>query len=291
MSEPVSKSKARRNRKNKAATANGSAASANSNPLCKQSNDSPAPAPAADVPIKINAKPDNSQAQPTATAGDTKSTPPVAAAPQIVDTKSPPSPPPPTTTAGSGGSGGSAKPTPAPVASASGVGVDTKSTASPPPPSATGSGGCGLGGSLNLKPKLVLTQEQIDHFKERGYLVVNQILTSAEVAATRAAYHATLKSQFGVDHNRLPDTAKSLKPIHIAGGILEIFYAPWKLAVCQNERLYGVISQLYAGTYASGKTEGFEHPHGEFDPNQCTFAIHWLLSCPDAFSCVVVGMV
>jgi hypothetical protein len=166
-----------------------------------------------------------------------------AAAAALTDSKLQAAPAASPTTASTATAAAAAAPTAPASPPASKAGVDTKSapsadatttTATATPTAATTT----TTTDFKIKPSLVLTPEQIAHFKTEGYVVVPGILSAQEVEATRTAYHQTLKDVYGVDHNDLPNTAKNLKQIHVAGGILEVFYPPFKLkGLCLAERV------------------------------------------------------
>ena len=164
----------------------------------------------------------------------------------------------------------------------------------------------------------VLTAEQLETFRRDGVLVVPGLLSPAELAAARGGLEQTLREHAGVELSRLEETAAamgSLSSVGGAGGVLDLFYPAWKLALTlAGERYAKAASQLFQATYATwdpvvgraaagdfgggggggGGEEGgdcregsalWRHEHGAFDSAQL-FAHVDRLGCrlPDALS-------
>jgi hypothetical protein len=56
------------------------------------------------------------------------------------------------------------------------------------------------------------------------------------------------------------------------GGIVDIFYEPWKLKVQENPRVLAAISEIYDATYAKGNEEGlWGHPYGRWN-SSCMYS-------------------
>eukprot|EP00611_Tribonema_gayanum_P025613 TRINITY_DN5877_c0_g1_i2.p1 TRINITY_DN5877_c0_g1~~TRINITY_DN5877_c0_g1_i2.p1 ORF type:complete len:359 (-),score=77.13 TRINITY_DN5877_c0_g1_i2:462-1406(-) len=53
-----------------------------------------------------------------------------------------------------------------------------------------------------------------------------------------------------------------LSSTHGSGGILDIFYPPWKLKVCENAQLFGAMRDLWRCTYGA-RHPHFSHPYTE----------------------------
>mmetsp|Transcript_15369 Transcript_15369/g.46347 ORF Transcript_15369/g.46347 Transcript_15369/m.46347 type:complete len:410 (+) Transcript_15369:85-1314(+) len=116
-----------------------------------------------------------------------------------------------------------------------------------------------------------LTEAELEHFRERGYVVVEGVLDAAEVDAARAALGETLRRYGGVELDDLAGTARGLAALSSTrglGGVLDLFYQPWKLRIQTNARLFSAMSQLWEATYASGEEPHFEHPYGAFDASR-----------------------
>lgn len=59
------------------------------------------------------------------------------------------------------------------------------------------------------------------------------LLLLLQIEAARAGFHATLKKVAQVDYNDLDSSAGNLTKLHVAGGIVEVFWAAWKMqGVC-----------------------------------------------------------
>ena len=117
----------------------------------------------------------------------------------------------------------------------------------------------------------VLSEEQVQQFLRDGVLVVPGILTPEEVAATREGLHTFLRTRHGVEVEDLDRTASSLRDLSStngSGGVLNIYYPPWKLRLVQHEKIFRVLSELWAASYATADHPDFTHPYGAFDPSQ-----------------------
>jgi len=124
--------------------------------------------------------------------------------------------------------------------------------------------------------QMQLDEKQIQSFREQGYIVIPNVLTAEEIIETRQAFHETLRKN-GVDANNLETTAGNLRELSTtggAGGVLDIFYAHWKLKICEHPNVFSVISQLWNATWSSGNDKLYPHPHGQFDPKRGHFYIN-----------------
>jgi len=114
-----------------------------------------------------------------------------------------------------------------------------------------------------------LSEEQVDEFKNRGILVVKSVYSKEEVECIRNGLHDNLRSSVGCDVNDLAGTASNLSKLSStagAGGILDVFYAPWKLEVNQDPRLFALASEIWSRTYAENQAP-FDHPFAAFNPH------------------------
>lgn len=71
-------------------------------------------------------------------------------------------------------------------------------------------------------------------------------------------------------HN-LGETAGNLRSLSTtggSGGVLDIFYPPWKLRLAQNPRFFSTISQLWAATYAATPSNRHEEALPPISPSQ-----------------------
>eukprot|EP00939_MAST-03C_sp_MAST-3C-sp1_P002849 g2849.t1 len=119
-----------------------------------------------------------------------------------------------------------------------------------------------------IQPR-VLSSSQIERFRRDGIVVVPNILSDKEVAKARAEFEATLRQMCGFDKDRIKETAETIRALSStggAGGVLDLFYAPFKLRITlANERYANAYSDLLAATYASN--DGiYAHDFGSFDP-------------------------
>lgn len=115
----------------------------------------------------------------------------------------------------------------------------------------------------------VLTDEQIQQFRDRGVVVVS-LLSKEDVQRARTGLAKTLLRHH-VNVDNLPETAihlKALSSTNGAGGILDLFYEDWKFALNEHEAVLKAMQDLWAATYASNTTESFLHPFGPFDPSK-----------------------
>lgn len=108
----------------------------------------------------------------------------------------------------------------------------------------------------------MLSQEQIDEYKRDGIIVIENILTDAEVEQARTGLHNQLL-EHDIDHygiltgNQVMDEGPRLKSVSS-----RFFYNKWKMDVCLHENVYNAMKHLMNETYSSGKTSGFEHTLG-----------------------------
>lgn len=108
----------------------------------------------------------------------------------------------------------------------------------------------------------------IEEFRQRGVVVVPEVLSRDEVSHVRSGFHAFLLDK-GCDVTDLERTGRALSSLSStggAGGILDVFWADWKLFVLEHPAITAAFSALWSETFASGDTEHFEHRHGAFDP-------------------------
>jgi hypothetical protein len=121
-----------------------------------------------------------------------------------------------------------------------------------------------------------LSQEQIETFLTEGVLVVENVLTDAELAEAIHGLHATL-AVHGIDCSDLASTGhalRSLSSTNGSGGVLDLFYDAWKLRVATNPRLFYHTSQLWQAAYCHDDESKEDldtsdqykwHHHGAFD--------------------------
>lgn len=111
----------------------------------------------------------------------------------------------------------------------------------------------------------------VQEFLDKGVTVIPSLLSEEEVARSRGGLHAFL-STHGVDAGRLAETASALRALSStggSGGVLDVFYEGWQLALVEHPRVFAAMSQLWAASYARCASDGpFLHPYGRFDPNR-----------------------
>ena len=82
-------------------------------------------------------------------------------------------------------------------------------------------------------------------------------------------HHLLLSLPLHQDPSDLETTGgqlRNLSTTYGAGGVLDLYYPHWKLKINQNERLFSIVSQLWAATYAQCDEKSlFAHPYGAFD--------------------------
>lgn len=119
----------------------------------------------------------------------------------------------------------------------------------------------------------VLSAEQLSTFIKDGVLVVSSVLLEEEIREARAGFHQSLLS-YGVDVNDLNTTAKELTKLSStngAGGILDLFYADWKLKLNEHPKVFSILQQLWDASYNSNDhdiSQIFPHPYGKFDSDK-----------------------
>eukprot|EP00934_Nitzschia_sp_Nitz4_P007019 Nitzschia sp. Nitz4//scaffold41_size133979//109106//110206//NITZ4_003367-RA/size133979-processed-gene-0.265-mRNA-1//-1//CDS//3329551530//7009//frame0 len=123
-----------------------------------------------------------------------------------------------------------------------------------------------------------LTEEQVNKFLSEGILVVDDVLTKSETLQALEGMQNTLH-RHGVESldEEDIDSAKrfsNLSSTNGSGGVLDIFYEPWKFEVATHPNLFAITQQLWEAAYChKGETreemnpdEAFRwHPNGAFD--------------------------
>ena len=112
-----------------------------------------------------------------------------------------------------------------------------------------------------------LEQVYVDEFIRNGVVVIPNLLNAKEVKACREGFHLQL-SELGCDPDNLTDTAGALSSVSStggAGGILDIFYANWKLALNEHPRIVSAYVKILSSTYAANNpAKTWRHPFGKF---------------------------
>lgn len=130
----------------------------------------------------------------------------------------------------------------------------------------------------DLQPNnFALSAEQIQEYLEDGVLVVDNVLTPAEVEQAKSGFHQSLQVRgvhcFQEEDEESAVAFDRLSSTNGSGGVLDIFYDDWKIhEVATNPKLFAITSQLWKAAYNQGglkqKTllpvdERFQwHPYG-----------------------------
>lgn len=160
-----------------------------------------------------------------------------------------------------------AEPLPTPAAPTPSLARPTTATAA-----ATATAATAAANARDNDDALELSPEQLATFERDGVLVVPGVLTPEEVAEARRGLHGELRS-YGVDPENLDETAHHLRPLSStngSGGVLNVYYPPFKLLLNEHPKLWSVVTQLWERTYAKRDPPHphFKHGYGPFDPNR-----------------------
>jgi Protein of unknown function (DUF1479) len=120
-----------------------------------------------------------------------------------------------------------------------------------------------------------LSSSQREAFLKDGVLVVDNILTEAELENAQLGLHDTLL-RYGIDTNNLEETGHALQQLSStngSGGVIDLFYDEWKLQVATNEKLFRVTQELWEVGFChhGEQREDLDdlrfryHPYGPFD--------------------------
>lgn len=131
-------------------------------------------------------------------------------------------------------------------------------------------------------PTTILTPSQIETYLQNGVLVVDNIFTKDDIEAAIHGLHHTLSHEYNIDVNNLLETGHNLtflSSTNGSGGVLDVFYSDFKLAIGSNERLFQATTELWKAAYhhdeetLSSSTPNDDdyykyHPYGPFDYNK-----------------------
>mmetsp|Transcript_8387 Transcript_8387/g.12924 ORF Transcript_8387/g.12924 Transcript_8387/m.12924 type:complete len:378 (-) Transcript_8387:329-1462(-) len=132
---------------------------------------------------------------------------------------------------------------------------------------------------MNERNTKVLTQEQIKEFLDQGVLVADNIFDFQEIQDAADGLSETLAKN-GVDVTDIEGTGHNLSLLSStngSGGVVDLFYDDWKMAITSNPRLFQATTELWNQAYCSKgeargdllKEESFKwHQHGAFDCNK-----------------------
>lgn len=98
-----------------------------------------------------------------------------------------------------------------------------------------------------------LSEEEINAFLQDGVLVVDDVLSPHEADDALSSLEETLKKH-GVHSLSAEDESSArafstLSSTNGSGGVLDLFYEPWKLSIATNETLFKMTQQLWATAY------------------------------------------
>ncbi len=120
--------------------------------------------------------------------------------------------------------------------------------------------------SHEYSPPLSLSENQLQEFRENGVLVIEGVLSEAEVLHARTAFHQHIAT-LGIDHDAIlsKSDTKSIPPVRIKSPVSRIFYSDWKLLnVHLHPRVCQLAQDLIVATYGSGTDVDFIHPFPAF---------------------------
>jgi ectoine hydroxylase-related dioxygenase (phytanoyl-CoA dioxygenase family) len=111
----------------------------------------------------------------------------------------------------------------------------------------------------------MLTEEDCENFKRYGFVVVENVLTPAEVDAARQHLHDNVHAETGIYHQgeNWSDVGARLK-----GPGMKMYYSRWKLDIQLHRNAINSYKQLLQETWGPSNISGFEHPFGSIDCEQ-----------------------
>lgn len=113
----------------------------------------------------------------------------------------------------------------------------------------------------------MITDEEIEEFRENGIVVIENVLSPEEVQCARRSLHEDVYKYTGIAHQseNWSDIGARLK-----GPANKINYAKWKLLnINLNPNSVYTHNKLLSATYGPGNIPGFEHPYQAFDKSFC----------------------
>lgn len=96
------------------------------------------------------------------------------------------------------------------------------------------------------------------------------VLNEERIREVRASFHTSLRDVYNVDYDNLSSTCQNLKALSStngAGGILDLFYFDWKLALNEDPVIFQVMQELWSATYGNDHLH-FQHPYGPFQSQE-----------------------
>ena len=114
-----------------------------------------------------------------------------------------------------------------------------------------------------------LSELQLQEFREKGYLVVPNVLSADEVLEAHEGLRQSLLSR-SVDPDNLSESAAGLSKLSStggSGGVLDIFYDEWKLKLNEHPVIFSIMSDVWRASYCS-HNDLFSHIFGDIDPDK-----------------------
>ena len=117
----------------------------------------------------------------------------------------------------------------------------------------------------------LLLQQQIETYLRDGVLVVDAVLNESELKQARDGLANTLQ-RHGIDPSNLSETGHPLAQLSStggAGGVLDVFFEDWKIAIATNEKLYRITTELWRAAYChrgEAKPDLAERDHWKWHP-------------------------
>ncbi|GKY95146.1 hypothetical protein MPSEU_000478300 [Mayamaea pseudoterrestris] len=131
-----------------------------------------------------------------------------------------------------------------------------------------------------MQTNVVLSVTQIATFLHDGVLMVDDILTPAELDNAHNGLRTSLL-RHGVDTNNLLITGSNLAKLSStngSGGVIDLVYEEWKMDIALNEKLFQVTTELWKEAFRhngesqndiANEQEHYKwHPYGSFDYSQ-----------------------
>eukprot|EP00980_Cylindrotheca_fusiformis_P028118 scaffold22581_cov123-Cylindrotheca_fusiformis.AAC.15 len=115
-----------------------------------------------------------------------------------------------------------------------------------------------------------LSVEQKEQFRKDGVLVVENVLTSADVEQAVRGLHRTLAKNGvhspAVDDENSARAFQKLSSTNGSGGVLDVFYEDWKMEIATNPNLFQITTELWDATFCRQRNSSvWSHPFGSFD--------------------------
>ena len=106
---------------------------------------------------------------------------------------------------------------------------------------------------LTLGPRFQLSQEQIGEYLKNGVLVVDDMLNELELKEAKNGMIQSLKKRgvnsFDVKDEESARAFEKLSSTNGSGGVLDIFFDPWKLKIATHPKLFAATQQLWKAVY------------------------------------------